>query len=130
MYSKGMSGRQASFGSIDAVKRVITLKSHDGNLKNYKLGPEVKNFDQIKVGDQMKVAFAESIAIVVGKYDEPPAVVEEETVQTSPKGDKPAFLVTDTFEMTAKVEAFDYDRRTVTLKGPGGDVKTFPVGSA
>jgi hypothetical protein len=114
--------------SIDAVKRVVTLKSPDGNLKNYKLGPEVKNFDQIKVGDQVKVALAESIAIFVRKSDEPPAAVEMETVQVAPKGDKPAVVVTDTFEVTAKVEAINYEKRMVTLRGPDGNVKTFPVG--
>lgn len=114
--------------SIDAVKRVVTLKSPDGNLKSYKLGPEVKNFDQIKVGDQVKVVLAESVAIFVRKSDEPPAAVEMETIQAAPKGDKPAVVVTDTFEMTAKVEAIDYEKRTVTLRGPEGNVKTFPVG--
>jgi hypothetical protein len=114
--------------SIDAAKRAVTLKSPDGNLKSYKLGPEVKNFDQIKVGDEVKVALAESVAIFVRKSDEPPAAVEMETVQAAPKGEKPAVVVTDTFEMTAKVEAIDYEKRTVTLKGPEGNVKTFSVG--
>jgi hypothetical protein len=76
----------------------------------------------------VKVALAESVAIFVRKSDEPPAAVEMETVQTAPKGDKPSVVVTDTFEMTAKVEAIDYDKRIVTLKGPGGEVKTFPIG--
>lgn len=114
--------------SIDAAQRAVTLKSPDGNLKSYKLGPEVKNFDQIKVGDEVKVALAESVAIFVRKSDEPPAAVEMETVQAAPKGDKPAVVVTDTFEMTAKVEAINYDKRMVTLRGPDGNVKTFPVG--
>ena len=33
----------------------------------------------------------------------------------------------NTSEITAKVEAIDYKKRTVTLKGPEGNVRTFTV---
>jgi len=40
----------ATVDAIDKAKRLITLKGPEGNLFVVQAGPEVKNFDQIKVG--------------------------------------------------------------------------------
>jgi len=117
----------ATVDAVDAAKRKVTLKFADGKTQTLKLGPEVKNFDQIKVGDQVKTTFAESVAVFVRKSDEKPSADEIQTIQVAPKGAKPGVVMTDTFEVTAKVEAIDYTKRTVTLKGPEGNLKTFPV---
>ena len=37
--------------SIDAVTRTLQLKQSNGKTTAYKAGPEVANFDQIKIGD-------------------------------------------------------------------------------
>ncbi len=113
--------------AIDTAKRAVTLKFADGKTQTFKLGPEVKNFDQIKVGDKVKATYAESIAVFVRKSNEKPSADEVQTIQVAPKGEKPGILMTDTFEVTAKVEKIDYKKRTVTLKGPEGNLKTFPV---
>ena len=117
----------ATVDTVDAAKRKVTLKFADGKTQTYKMGPEVKNFDQIKVGDQVKATYAESVAVFVRKSDEKPSADEVQTIQLAPKGAKPGVLMTDTFEVTAKVEAIDYKKRTVTLKGPEGNLKTVPV---
>jgi hypothetical protein len=117
----------ATVDAIDAAKRAVTLKFTDGKTQTYKMGPEVRNFDQIKVGDQVKATYAESIAVFVRKSNEKPSADEVQTVRVAPKGAKPGILMTDTFEVTAKVEAIDYKKRTVTLKGPEGNTRTVPV---
>jgi hypothetical protein len=117
----------ATVNAIDTAKRMVTLKFTDGKTQTFKLGPEVKNFDQIKVGDQVKTTYAESIAVFVRKSDEKPSADEIQTIQVAPKGAKPGVLMTDTFEVTAKVEKIDHKKRTITLKGPDGNQKTFPV---
>jgi hypothetical protein len=117
----------ATVEAVDAAKRTVTLKFADGKTQTYKLGPEVKNFDQIKVGDRLKSTLVESVAVFVRKSDEPPGVAEGRTVQVAPKGAKPGVLITDTVEVTAKVEAIDYQKRTVTLRQPNGVQKTFAV---
>lgn len=117
----------ATVNAIDAEKRLVTLKLPDGRTQAYKLGPEVKNFDQIKVGDQVKATFIESVALFVRKSGEKPSASEVQTVEVAPKGAKPGVVVTDTVEITAKVEGIDYTKRTVTLKGPQGNVRTIAV---
>src|SRR5208283_4901113 len=44
----------ATVESIDAAERKIVLKRADGVTTTLKAGPNVVNFDQIKVGDEVK----------------------------------------------------------------------------
>ena len=49
--------------SIDAALRTIELKHADGKITSYKCGPEVRNFDQIKVGDQVRATVVDEMAL-------------------------------------------------------------------
>ncbi len=45
----------ATVGAIDHENRTGTLKFPDGTTATFKAGPEVRNFDQVKVGDQVYI---------------------------------------------------------------------------
>jgi len=113
--------------AVDAAKKTVTLKMPNEASRTIKVGPEVKNFDQIKVGDKVKTTFYESIAIFVAKTGERPSASELRTVEVAPKGEKPGALIVDTIEVTATVEKISYKKRTISLKGPKGKVKSFTV---
>ena len=117
----------ATVDAIDAATRMVTLKFADGTTQAYKAGPEVRNFDQVSVGDQVKTTYVESVALFVRKSNEKPFAGEAQTVQLAPKGAKPGVIVTNTAEITATAEAIDYAKRTVTLKGPRGNSVTYAV---
>lgn len=118
---------QATVDSIDAANRTVTFKLPDGTLRTVKAGPEVRNFDQIKVGDNATARFLDSVAIVVAKKGEKPAASGGQTVEVAAKGEKPRAVVVDTLEITAVVEKIDYDKRLISLKGPAGNVRDFVV---
>ena len=44
---------KATICAIDYEKRTGTLRLADGTTETFNAGPEVKNFDQVKVGDQV-----------------------------------------------------------------------------
>jgi hypothetical protein len=117
----------AEIVNIDAAKRIVTVKLSNGSTRSYALSKEVKNFDQIKIGDLVKITALESVAIFVRKVDEQPDVKVEETVTVASKGEKPGMIITDTFELIARIEAIDIDKGTITLKGPEGDIKSFAI---
>jgi hypothetical protein len=117
----------ATVDAVDAAKRTVTLKLSDGATKTVKVGKDVKNFDQIKAGDKLKATYYESVAVFVRKSDEKPMADEIQTVRVAPKGARPGIVLSDTSEITAKVEAIDYKNRTVTLIGPEGRSGTFTV---
>ncbi|HKZ07154.1 MAG TPA: hypothetical protein VJU81_16950 [Methylomirabilota bacterium] len=118
---------KAKVDAVDKDKRLLTLTGPRGNTATIKAGPEVKNFDQIKVGDTLTVRYLDSVALFVRKSDQPPAATEAGAVEVAPKGQKPAGIIVSTVEVTGTVEAVDVARRTVTLKGPEGKTRTFKV---
>lgn len=75
----------------------------------------------------MTADFYRSIAIYLRKSDEPPLAAGMEKIRLAPKGAKPETLEVDTFEITAKVEAVNYKKRTLTLKGPAGNITVLKV---
>jgi hypothetical protein len=114
--------------SVDAAKREVTLKAADGTVETFKLGEEVRNFDQIKVGDQVKATVIDSLAISARSVNEPPSVGESRSVILAPKGAKPGAVVADTEEITATIQDINPAERTVTFLGPQGNLRTMKVG--
>ncbi len=96
-------------------------------MRTVKVGPEARNFDQIKVGDTVTAQYLESVAVVVAKTGEKPAVSEAQTVEVAAKGEKPRVVVVNTIDVTAVVEKIDYKKRMISLKGPEGNVRDFVV---
>jgi hypothetical protein len=117
----------ATVDAVDYHKRLVTLTGPRGNTITVKAGPQVKNLDQVKVGDLLVVQHYESVALFVRKSGEPPAATEVAAVALAPKGQEPGGVAVDTVELTATVEAIDYAKRTVTLRGPEGKTKTLKV---
>jgi len=118
----------ATVEAVDAAKRTVTLKGEAGQTKTLKCGPEVRNFDQIKVGDTVKLTFVDEVAAYVRKADAPPMAEEGAMVALAPKGAKPGVLMAETAEVKAKVEAVDLKKHTVTFLNPDGTKKTVKVG--
>ncbi len=118
---------EAAVEGIDYQKRTITLKGPEGEAKTLTVGKDVKNFDQIKKGDKIKAEYLEEVAVFVRKASEPPDAAEVSMVGVAPKGKKPGIVDVNTVEVTANVQAIDHKKRTITLKGPEGNVMTYKV---
>ncbi len=111
----------ATVKAIDKKNRVVTLQSTDGKVAKVKCGPEVRNFAQIRVGDEVKTSLLETVELFVTASDEPAAERVTE-VGRAPLGSRPGFAAIDAVEVRASVVAIDYQTREVTLKGPEGKV--------
>jgi hypothetical protein len=116
--------------AVDPDKRTVTLKGPRGVLV-LQVGPEVKNLDQVKVGDTVRAKYLESVALFVRKAgDAPPDAAQTQSVKVAPKGQKPMATAVDTIEVSARVEKIDYEKRLITLNGPEGNVRTLKVDPA
>jgi hypothetical protein len=116
----------AKVQAVDPEKRTLTLQGPQGNTVTLKVDKNVKNFDQIKVGDQIETEFYDSVAVYL-KPGGKPSAGGEFLVREAPPGHLPKGVVVDTMEVAAKVEAIDKAKRTVTLKGPEGNTVTVKV---
>ena len=113
---------------IDDSKRTVTLTNEAGETNTYKLGKNVRNFDQIKVGDRVKATLLESVAVTVSKSGATPAAGAGGLVAVAPKGAMPGVVMTKTRQITAKIVSVDLQARTVTVEGPMGGKPTIKVG--
>jgi len=119
---------KATVADIDHDKREITLKGPEGNSMKFKVDERVKNFGQVKKGDEVRMGYYESIALSVRKPGDPlPATGRSRAMITREPGQKPGGVAVDTADITATVEAIDRDKREVTLKSPRGNVVTVKV---
>jgi hypothetical protein len=117
----------ATVASVDAADRKVTLVTPDGKKTVVKCGPEVVNFGQIRVGDQLKATVTEELAVSMAPEGAPPSDGAASVVALAPVGAKPGGIVADTVQVTAKVTAIDLKRHTATLQFPDGSTKTFAV---
>jgi hypothetical protein len=114
--------------AVDPAKRTVTLTNEAGETKTYKLGKKIRNFDQIKVGDEVKATLLESVAVVVRKSSAPPDASGGDLVAIAPKGAMPGVIMAKTRQITAKIVSVDTQARTVTVEGPAGGTPTIKVG--
>jgi ribosomal protein L6P/L9E len=105
--------------SIDPATRQLTLKGPKGKLQTVTAGPDVRNFEQIKVGDMVVARYVESLTLTLKKDGkELVSRVESSDAARAQTGDKPAGIVGRQVEVTANVVAVDAKTQTLTLKGP------------
>lgn len=113
--------------AIDAANRRVTLLTPDDKKTTVKAGPEVVNFNQIQVGDHLKILVAEQLVVFARKSGEPQVDGETAAIALAPVGAKPGVMMASTVEVTAKVEAIDLEHRKATTRFPDGTTKTFKV---
>lgn len=117
----------ATVTSIDTAKRKVTMVSPSGHKTTYKCGPEVVNFDQIEVGDQVKATVTEEAAIFIG-MGAPPSETAGARVALAPVGAKPGGVFVESAQVTAQVVAVNAKKHKVTLQFQDGTTKQVKVG--
>jgi Cu/Ag efflux protein CusF len=109
----------ATITAIDAATRAVTLKGPKGNEMVVTAGPEVKNFAQLKVGDQVNIEFLESLALELKKGGGAPvAATAKEGAAAAKPGERPAGVVGRQVTVVADVIDLNAETQVVTLKGP------------
>jgi len=108
--------------AIDRTDRAVAIQGPEGNVLVLEVGKAAKNFNQVKVGDQVKLEYYESVAIYVGASGKPPEADAAVIAVSAPKGQKPAGDVIEVVDVSAVIQAIDPANRTLTLKGPQGNV--------
>lgn len=109
----------ATITAIDAATRAVTLKGPKGNEMVVTAGPEVKNFAQMKVGDQVTVEYVESLALELKKGGGAPvAATAKEGAAAAKPGERPGMVGGRQVTVVADVIDLNAETQVVTLKGP------------
>ncbi len=111
----------ATVTAVDQSTRMVTLKGPKGNSITFKASAEVRNLAQVHVGDEVKFAYYESIAVRVLKTGEAfPTAGESAMAARAKAGEKPAGVVGTETTVNATITAIDKKAKTATLKGEDG----------
>lgn len=108
----------AKVEAVDQAARTVAFKGPLGRTLVVKVGDQVKNFAQIKVGDELVVKYAEAVSLKLEKG----VVGRSETITTqavkAPAGAKPGGAMVEQVVVVANVERVDAAKKTVLLEGP------------
>ena len=106
---------------VDPQDRVLWVQGPDGNVVVMEVGDAVENFKQVRVDDTVNLEYYEAVAFYIGGKGEPPEADAGEVVATAPKGIDAGTMV-ESVHVAATIEAIDQAKRTLTLKGPEGNI--------
>ena len=114
---------KATVEALDLDARDITLKGPKGRLITLRVEERVRNLPQVQVGDEIVVRYHESVGLQLRRLEMGESVPYEETttaaaetVQSQTPGAARQFTV------AAYVEAVSPREKTVTLRGPDGNL--------
>ena len=105
--------------AIEAGSRTVTLKKPDGTFVSTVAGPDIKRFEEIKVGDKVTARYYESVIVRLKQPGEAGvdygAKATTGAEQVLPGGTKAKQRT-----ITATISAIDMNLPSVTFTGPNG----------
>ena len=105
--------------SVDVMNRLLVLKGPRGNVFDLAVGPEVKNFDQIRAGDYLVVRYVQALTMELKKGGAGiRSRTEGERSAAAAPGERPAAGAARRVTVVADVTAVNKKQQTVTLRGP------------
>jgi hypothetical protein len=113
---------------IDKTTRTVTLKGPRGNVVDVVAGDEVRNFDQIRLGDRVFVRYFEALTLELMKTKAGVREsAEREGAARAQPGERPAVAGARQVTVLADVIGVDAKKKTITLRGPKGNVVALDV---
>ena len=108
---------------IESEPRILSLKLARGRVVELVAGPEVKNFDQIKIGDEVHVEYVRALSLELHKNG---SGIRQDSAKAgavaAAPGAKPAAAAAAHVSVLADVVAVDRKTHAVTLRGPKGNM--------
>ncbi len=113
--------------AVDKATRTVTLKGPEGRSFDVVAGDAVKNFDKIKVNDEVVVEYMRALTLEVKKKGGAAKRVESVDAVRSKPGEKPAGVVGRQVTIVADVIDVSPENKTITVKGPTGNIVELEV---
>lgn len=117
----------ATVTAIDRTERKITFVTPNNEKRVVSAGDEVVNFDQIRIGDQLRITITEAVVVRMAKPGEKIEDGGTALLGVAPVGDKPGVVTAETYQVTGTVTAIDLKKRKATLQFADGSSKKVKV---
>lgn len=114
-----MRTEMATVEAIEASTRTVTLRKADGTFVSTVAGPEIKRFEEIKIGDKITARYYENVVVRLKQPGEPD-VNEKTTGTTGSDLALPVGTKARQRTITATVTGIDPATPSITFTGPNG----------
>jgi hypothetical protein len=118
----------ATVTDIDYGTRTVQLTDAEGKSRTVKASDALSNFNNVRKGDTVTLEVQESLDVEVQPGPGEPMNIGSESQTSALPGQKPAGVRTVEGKLKTRVEAIDYQARTITCKNRKGVLTTFRVG--
>jgi len=113
--------------AIDYKSRVVTLKDSAGLSDTVLVGPEVKRFNELKVGDKVTFRYYESVVYQIRKPGTQMTKPAEAAAVVRTEGAKPGATISEQQVAIVTVNAVDMAVPSVTISTDDGRKMSFRV---
>lgn len=114
--------------AIDHTSREITVKGESGNEETLWVGPDVKRFAELKVGDTVKARYTAGLVYSVRKPGAPaPAPASGDVTMNRGKGPRPSGTIAQQQTATVTVKAVDAKVPSITVVTDDNRTLSFKV---
>jgi Cu/Ag efflux protein CusF len=117
----------ATIQAIDKANRLVTLKDETGAEDTMQVSPAMKRFDELKVGDKVKVTYYESLVLQVRKPGDPVKTAGDDAKLTKGTGPSPSATLSRQQTTSVDVLAIDQKLPSITVKTADGRTVTRKV---
>lgn len=110
----------ATVVAIDPATRTVTVKNKNGRTEELKAGEQVRNFDQLKIGDVVTTEYHEARSLSLKKTSGPRSSKERQILLPAASGAKPGGTIRREVTIVGDVVAIDPNGKHITVRGPQG----------
>lgn len=114
----------ATIVAIDSTARTITLRDSGGLEDVYTVSPEVQRFNELKVGDSVKMTYYESTVLQIHKAGATSGATAASGALTAGGGALPSATMSVQEKMTVTVKSIDPTIPSITVTTPDGRTVT------
>jgi hypothetical protein len=117
----------ATVQAIDSTRRMVTLKTEDGEEDTFMVSKDVKRFNELKVGDKITLSYIESLVVTVRKPGAQPSPSTAAAAAVPTSGKMPGGTLSQQQTTTVTVKAIDEKLPSVTVLTADGRTVTRKV---
>ncbi len=114
-------------GAIDSGNRIVTLKNADGTTDIIYCGPEVKRFNELKVGDKVTFRYHESLVYSITKAAASAPTTSLPQIVRNEGGARPGGTISQQMTAIVTLAAIDQKIPSVTVTTADGNKMSFKV---
>ncbi|MBX3705322.1 MAG: hypothetical protein KF911_01725 [Pseudomonadales bacterium] len=117
----------ATVTALDRESRQITLRSAEGDVLTFVAGQEVRNLNQVEVGDRVSIGFYTGIAAQIVQADQEPVADLGIVSARAAPGERPARVESTMISAVVTIQSIDADGNRVTFRDHDDIMRTVTI---